>query len=252
MTKEELREIIAINENYRIELTISTGDMDKFQEPICAFANDMPGSRKKGYLLIGVKNNGQIDGLKVDDALMKKISGIRSDGNILPLPVMSTEKVVTEDGDVLELLKENDSPAAEFNVSYLTAFSVIIREPDESSLPKLAQVDGKTLSAENQEVMNKLFQAFPNFGKAHAQVITTTLNTCKSPSLVKDVMAACNISSRTTFDRVYFGPIKELGLILPIYPDNPRHPQQKYYLTEIGLEVLKLLDNNERETGGDV
>jgi ATP-dependent DNA helicase RecG len=63
MTQEELREIIAIDENFRIELTTSTGDMDKFQEAICAFANDMPGSRKKGYLLIGVKNNGQIDGL---------------------------------------------------------------------------------------------------------------------------------------------------------------------------------------------
>lgn len=112
MTQEELREIIAIDENYRIELTTSTSDMDKFQEAICAFANDMSGSRKKGYLLIGVKNNGQIDGLKVDDALMKKISGIRSDGNILPLPVMSTEKVVTEDGDVLvvEVTPSFDTP----------------------------------------------------------------------------------------------------------------------------------------------
>ena len=63
MMQEELREIIAIDENFRIELTTSTGDTDKFQEAICAFANDMPGSRKKGYLLIGVKNNGQIDGL---------------------------------------------------------------------------------------------------------------------------------------------------------------------------------------------
>ena len=112
MTQEELHEIIAIDENYRIELTTSTGDMDKFQEAICAFANDMPGSRKKGYLLIGVKNNGQIDGLKVDDALMKKISGIRSDGNILPLPVMTTEKVVTDEGDVLlvEVTPSFDTP----------------------------------------------------------------------------------------------------------------------------------------------
>lgn len=112
MTKEELYEIIASDESYRIELTTSTGDMDKFQEAICAFANDMPGSRKKGYLLIGVRNNGQIDGLKVDDALMKKISGIRSDGNILPLPVMSTERVITEDGDVLvvEVTPSFDTP----------------------------------------------------------------------------------------------------------------------------------------------
>ena len=51
MTQEELYEIIASDESFRIELTTSTGDMDKFQEAICAFANDMPGSRKKGYLL---------------------------------------------------------------------------------------------------------------------------------------------------------------------------------------------------------
>ena len=52
MTKEELQKIIAIDEGFGIELTTSTGNMDKFQEAICAFANDMPGSGKKGYLLI--------------------------------------------------------------------------------------------------------------------------------------------------------------------------------------------------------
>lgn len=101
MTKEELQKIIAIDEGFRIELTTSTGNMDKFQEAICAFANDMPGSVKKGYLLIGVCDDGKISGMKIDDALMKRISGIRSDGNILPLPVMTTEKVQTDEGDVL-------------------------------------------------------------------------------------------------------------------------------------------------------
>lgn len=112
MTKEELLKIIAIDEGSRIELTMSKGDMDKFQEAICAFANDMPGSGKKGYLLIGVDNNGKICGMNVDDALMKRISGIRSDGNILPLPVMTTEKVKTDEGDVLvvEVTPSFDTP----------------------------------------------------------------------------------------------------------------------------------------------
>ena len=112
MTKEELQRIIAIDEGFRIELTTSTGNMDKFQEAICAFANDMPGSGKKGYLLIGVLDNGKISGMKVDDALMKRISGIRSDGNILPLPVMTTEKVQTDEGDVLvvEVTPSFDTP----------------------------------------------------------------------------------------------------------------------------------------------
>lgn len=101
MTAEEVRAIIQSDESYRIELTVSTTDKDKFQEAICAFANDMPGSRKKGYLLIGVKNNGELSGLKVDDELQKSISALRSTGNILPLPVMHCEKVEMEEGDVL-------------------------------------------------------------------------------------------------------------------------------------------------------
>ena len=88
-------------ETYRVERTTSTGDMDKFQEAICAFANDLPNSRKKGYLIIGANDNGTLSGLKVTDALLKKISAIRSDGNILPLPVMSVERFEFEDGDLL-------------------------------------------------------------------------------------------------------------------------------------------------------
>ncbi len=101
MTKEELYELLQSDESYRIERTISTGNMDKFQEAICAFSNDLPGFGKKGYLFIGVLDDGTISDMKVDDTLMKKIAGIRSDGNILPLPVMNTEKVETEQGDVL-------------------------------------------------------------------------------------------------------------------------------------------------------
>lgn len=71
MTQEELHNILNIDESFRIERTTSTGNMDKFQEAICAFANDLPGSRKKGYLLIGVLDDGKISGIAVDDALMK-------------------------------------------------------------------------------------------------------------------------------------------------------------------------------------
>ena len=101
MTTEELYNIIACTESYRLENTISTGNMDKFQEAICAFANDLTGKREKGYLLIGVTDDGKVSGLNVDDTLLKKISSIRSDGNILPLPMMTTEKVSTPEGDVL-------------------------------------------------------------------------------------------------------------------------------------------------------
>lgn len=101
ITKEEVRELLCSTETYRVERTVSTSDMDKFQEAICAFSNDLPNFRKKGYLIIGAHDNGTLSGLKVTDALLKKIAAIRSDGNILPLPVMTVESFEYEDGDLL-------------------------------------------------------------------------------------------------------------------------------------------------------
>lgn len=101
ITKEEIKELLQSTETYRVERTTSTGDMDKFQEAICAFSNDLPNSRQKGYLILGAYDNGALSGLKVTDALMKKIAAIRSDGNILPLPVMSVERFEFSEGDLL-------------------------------------------------------------------------------------------------------------------------------------------------------
>lgn len=101
ITKEELRELLHSTETYRVERTTSTGDMDKFQEAICAFSNDLPNSRKNGYLIIGASDNGALSGLKVTDDLLKKIASIRSDGNILPLPMMSVEHFEFPEGDLL-------------------------------------------------------------------------------------------------------------------------------------------------------
>ena len=101
LTKDEIQSLLHSTEAYRVERTVSTGNMDKFCEAICAFANDLPDSRKKGYLLIGANDDGSLSGLKVDDALLTKITAIRSDGNILPLPVMNVERVEFPEGDLL-------------------------------------------------------------------------------------------------------------------------------------------------------
>ncbi len=101
ITKDEVNRLRFSKETSRVERTISKGDMDKFQEAICAFSNDMANSRKPGYLMIGVHDDGRLSGLKVDDKFFIKISAIRSSGNILPLPVMTVESYEFEDGDVL-------------------------------------------------------------------------------------------------------------------------------------------------------
>lgn len=65
ITKDEIQELLHSTETYRVERTTSIGDMDKFQEAICAFANDLSGSRTKGYLILRAYDNGGNVGGKV-------------------------------------------------------------------------------------------------------------------------------------------------------------------------------------------
>lgn len=101
ITKDEVLGLLHSTETYRVERTTSTCNMDKFSEAICAFANDLPNSRKNGYLIIGANDDGSFSGLKVDDALLKRIAAIRSDGNILPIPSMVVERFEYPEGDLL-------------------------------------------------------------------------------------------------------------------------------------------------------
>ena len=101
ITKEHLQKILSDTESYHIEKTVATDNMDKFSQAICAFSNDVADSKKKRYLLIGVRDNGELAGLQVDDKLLLQISNIRTDGNILPQPVLTVEKFSFAQGDVL-------------------------------------------------------------------------------------------------------------------------------------------------------
>jgi ATP-dependent DNA helicase RecG len=101
ITQQELEQILANPESYRAELTTSTSDTDKFCQAICAFANDLPGDGKYGYLILVAENNGKLSGLKVDDRLLLKITDIRTEGNILPQPTMVVERFVLDGGELL-------------------------------------------------------------------------------------------------------------------------------------------------------
>ena len=70
IAKEELLQMLSDTESYNIERTESTGNMDKFCQAICAFSNDISGSGRNGYLIIGAKDNGELSGLQVDDKLL--------------------------------------------------------------------------------------------------------------------------------------------------------------------------------------
>ncbi|MBR8704196.1 hypothetical protein IX315_001876 [Porphyromonas levii] len=79
ISTNKLLQMLSDTESYNIERTELTGNMDKFCQAIFAFSNDMSGSGKNGYLIIGAKDNGELSGLQVDDKLLLQIANIRTD-----------------------------------------------------------------------------------------------------------------------------------------------------------------------------
>lgn len=101
MQEEEIRLLIADLESDRIERTISFRE-DKLGPAVCALSNDFPNSKKSGYILLGVKDDGKIAGINIGDEELKKIGGVKTNGNVLPQPsIIVSEVFHIDDGDVV-------------------------------------------------------------------------------------------------------------------------------------------------------
>ena len=101
MTEQELRGLISAFESEHVERTRAFDKADKIGQAVCAFANDFSGSGETGCLLLGVDDDGNIAGRRIDDEKWASLGGIKTDGNLLPPPSMSMEKVSLSEGDVV-------------------------------------------------------------------------------------------------------------------------------------------------------
>ena len=240
ITKEEIPALLKSTETYRVERTVSTGNMDKFSEAICAFANDLPDSRKKGYLFIGAYDDGTLSGLKVDDALLKKISGIRSDGNILPLPVMSVDKFEFPEGD---LLVAEVSPSLIPPVRYRGR--VFVRVGPRRDIASEAE---ERLLTERRTAYMATFDATPCLGATLEDLNLDYIKTTYLPAVVDaDVLALDNrdikeqLASVRLYDRTHDCPTYA-ALIL--FGKNPRYYMPGAYVQYVRFEG--------KEKGGEV
>ena len=55
----------------------------------------------------------------------------------------------------------------------------------------------------------------------------------------KEVMESMGLKDKGNFLENYLYPAIELNLVEPLYPEQPKHPKQKYRLTEKGKALLK-------------
>ena len=108
MQENEIRALIENLESDNIERTISFRE-DKLGPAVCAFSNDFPNNKKSGYILLGVKDDGTVAGITIGDEELKKIGGIKSNGNVLPQPSIVVSEVFQIDGGDVVVVEVNPS-----------------------------------------------------------------------------------------------------------------------------------------------
>lgn len=96
------------------------------------------------------------------------------------------------------------------------------------SSPTSSPVSSNTTSASSVAVWGELSENVRRFVLATG---TTALS-------VKEAMAAVGLKDRKNFIEYTLSPALKSGVAVPLYPDKPNHPRQKYRLTVKGLALF--------------
>ena len=218
ITKDEIQELLHSTETYRVERTTSTdersksrgharldyalqggrrreptGDMDKFQEAICAFANDLPNSRKKGYLILGAYDNGGNVGGK---------NGGKVGGDVPSLsPALS---------QVLSPDEEKDASTD---------------AKDTISSSKVATLDEKVASSEPKVVTSEEKVASPKKKISSEEMAIYILEYCDTWRSMDEIAQFANRDKNYIRNKVLPRLAEKLE---KEHPDIPNHPRQRY------------------------
>ena len=88
----------------------------KARQTVCAFANDIANRNRAGVLFIGVKDDGVPSDLEITEDLINAVADMKSDGRILPMPVLSVEKRAVRGVEmVVVTVLPSDMPPVKFD-----------------------------------------------------------------------------------------------------------------------------------------
>ncbi len=118
LSNSELEDLLDDTESDRVERKRSfRGDTPKkARQAVCAFANDLPNHNQSGLLFIGAEDDGSPSGETISDELLRNLADMKTDGNILPLPVLSVEKRILKDAEMAVVtVMPSDMPPVKYN-----------------------------------------------------------------------------------------------------------------------------------------
>ena len=159
LTPEEARLLVAKPESERIERKRAFTDAEAVRTAICAFANDMQRSGESGFVLIGVEDDGQLARLPITDDLLLRLSVLRDEGNILPLPRMEVYRVEIEPGTEIAVVEVHPSDGTPVRLRGRTCIRVGPRNA-------IASLEEERILTERQRLNSLTFDRKPCLGPA--------------------------------------------------------------------------------------
>ncbi|MCL2833037.1 MAG: putative DNA binding domain-containing protein [Treponema sp.] len=100
-TDHELENLLNDLESDRVERKRAfKNEAEDAHKDICAFSNDLPNYNEPGILFFGIEDSGAPSNLPITDEILLNISGMKTDGNILPMPVFTVEKRILKNSEV--------------------------------------------------------------------------------------------------------------------------------------------------------
>ncbi len=174
MTLKESAEVLA-GESERVEWKQSTADVNGILHAVCALANDLGDSRRPGFVVLGLADDGRIVGLQGDlDDEQQKLASRLSSIRLLPTPTYSMEPV-EQDGKTVLVVRIDPYPVPPVVAVDGTAWirrGTVTERARESDLLRLRErrpenrqpfdyrlVHGATLEDLRQTVLRPMYEA---------------------------------------------------------------------------------------------
>ena len=113
----ELARLISGGESTRVEFkeTLGGSAPERIREAICVFCNDLSGSGQPGIAVVGMRDDGTPTGATVTDRMLRTLTDMRTDGNIVPPPTMLVEKRTYRNREIAVVtVHPSDSPPVRY------------------------------------------------------------------------------------------------------------------------------------------
>ncbi len=117
-TDDELLALLNDIESDRVERKQSfKGEATtRARQAVCAFANDLPNYNEPGVLFIGATDNGNPSNEPITDQLLQALADMKTDGNILPMPVLTVEKRILKEAEMAVVtVMPSDMPPVKYD-----------------------------------------------------------------------------------------------------------------------------------------